>query len=209
MYAPDTTTDAIAWDHYWQGYLEHQGNTSSDMWVRDGRLVDAMRAHDLKTVLCVGNGTSNEARALAWAGFDVIALDLSPLATQAASSYAPSNLYLSSLVNGRLPTPNGSVEFVAGDLMNTTCCPGKFDVIIERKTLQLWPEAELPQAINAVAERLESRGIFFSQCHNGGWVLDGPPRHALEPWFRAAGWAFWNDSTPLSNRVAWLMTTSG
>jgi hypothetical protein len=51
------------------------------MFCEDWELVGAMRANGMKTVLCVGNGISQEPRALAWAGFDVTALDLSPLAT--------------------------------------------------------------------------------------------------------------------------------
>jgi hypothetical protein len=50
---------------------------------------------------------------------------------------------------------------VAGDLRDVTICPGPYDVIVERKTLQLFAEDEKSAAISAVAQRLGPRGIFF------------------------------------------------
>jgi hypothetical protein len=44
-----------------------------------------------------------------------------------------------------------------------------YDVVIDRKTPQLYPHKERPTAINAVANRLASRGIFLSHCHDGFW----------------------------------------
>jgi hypothetical protein len=64
-------------------------------------------------------------------------------------------------------------------------------------------------AMQAVANRLASRGIFFSQSHDGGWKPPAPRRHALEPWFVAQGWEFWRREVPLTGRVAWLFTTTG
>jgi hypothetical protein len=71
------------------------------MFVEDGALVDAMRANGLRTVLCVGNGISQEPKALARAGFAVTALDLSPLATDVAERAAPPDEFLAGLIGGR------------------------------------------------------------------------------------------------------------
>jgi len=80
LFPPRTVIDPAAWDRYWQDQLSHGVAEFVHLFVDDGALVDAMRANGLKTVLCVGNGISQEPRALAWAGFDVTSLDISPLA---------------------------------------------------------------------------------------------------------------------------------
>ncbi len=209
MLPPRTVTDPAAWDQYWHDQISHEVAGFVHLFVDDGELVDAMRAHGLRTVLCVGNGISQEPRALAWAGFDVTSLDISPVAAKVASAAAPSEDVLATLVGGRSGDPGGHVDFVVGDLRDPAICPGPYDVVIDRKTLQLWPDAERPAAMKAVADRLASRGIFFSQSHDGGWSPPAPRRHALEPWFVAEGWESWRREAPLTGRVAWLFTTTG
>jgi SAM-dependent methyltransferase len=209
MFSPSTVTDSAAWDRYWQDQLSHGVAGFVHLFVDDGELVDAMRANGLRTVLCIGNGISQEPRALAWAGFEVTSLDISPLAAKVASDAAPPEDFLAGLVGGRPGGLNGRLEFVVGDLCDPACCPGPYDVLIDRKTLQLWPDADRPMAMQAIANRLASRGIFFSQSHDGGWKPPAPRRHALEPWFVSEGWEFWGRKTPLTGRVAWLFTTTG
>lgn len=209
MFPPSTVVDPVAWDRYWQDQLSHEVAGFVHLFVDDGELVDAMRANELSTVLCIGNGISQEPRALAWAGFDVTSLDISPFATKVASEAAPPDDFLARLVGGRSGGQNGRVEFVVGDLGDQACCPGPYDVVIDRKTLQLWPDADRPTAVQAVASRLASRGIFFSQSHDGGWKPTAPRRHAVEPWFAAQGWEFWRRDVALTGRVAWLFTTTG
>jgi SAM-dependent methyltransferase len=160
-------------------------------------------------VLCVGNGISQEPRALAWAGFDVTALDLSPYATEVAREATPPAESLARLVDGRPGGLNGNLKFVAGNLCDTDCCPGPYDVIIERLTLQLFSDEYKPRAMEAVANRLASPGIFFSQSHHGGWKPPAPRVHWNESWFRRAGWPIWPIDGPLTTRVAWLLTTTG
>jgi hypothetical protein len=206
---PKSVADPTAWDEYWQNQLSHGVADFVHLFVDDGELVDAMRCSGFKTVLCVGNGISQEPRALAWAGFDVTSLDLSPLAMKAASEAAPPEDFLERLVGGRSGGLNGRLDFVVGNLANPACCPGPYDVVIDRKTLQLWPDADRPMAIQAVANRLASRGIFFSQSHDGGWKPPSSPLHALEPWFVTQGWDFWRPGTPVTEPVAWLFTTTG
>lgn len=209
MFPPTTLVEPAAWDRYWRDQLSHGLAGLVHMFCDDGHLVDAMRANGLKTVLCVGNGISQEPRALAWAGFDVTALDLSPFATEVARRAAPSEEFLARLVGGRSGGLNGHLEFVVGDLCEAACCPGPYDLVIDRRTLQLYPDADRPIAMQAVANRLGSRGIFVSHCHDGCWKPRAPRRHALEPWFRAEGWQFYRGDTPLKTRVAWLSVTTG
>jgi len=209
MFPPNTMVDPAPWDRYWHDQIIHGIAGFADIFCDDGSLVDAMRANGLKTVLCVGNGVSQEPHALAWAGLDVTALDLSPFATEMAKKAAPPEESLSCLVGGRSASLNGQVNFVMGDLCDVACCPGPYDVVIDRRTLQLYPDKKRPTAINAVANRLASRGIFLSHCHDGCWRPPAPARHATRSWFVAQGWEFWKGETPLRGRVAWLLTTTG
>jgi hypothetical protein len=209
LFPPQTVTDPAAWDQYWKDQLSHGAAGFVHLFVDDGELVDAMRAHELRTILCVGNGISLEPHALASSGFDVTSLDISPLAAKVAGQATPPDDFLSKLVGGRPRDRKGHLDFVVGDLRDPSLCPGPFDVVIERKTLQLWPDGERSMAAQAVANRLASRGIFFSQSHDGGWRPPEPPRHALEPWFVAEKWESWRPGVPLTGRVAWLFTTTG
>jgi SAM-dependent methyltransferase len=208
MTPPRTLVNSAAWDQYWRDQFTHEVADWVHVFCDDGALVDLMRANGLRTVLCVGSGISHEPRALARAGFAVTALDLSPFALEVAKRATPSDEILAGLIGGRSPAPNGQVEFVVGDLCNAALCPGPYDVVIERKTLQLYPDEQLPAAAKAVADRLASRGVFFSHCHDGGG-RKGEGRHRVKPWFVAEGWKFRSGETPLQGQVAWVFTTTG
>ena len=80
LFPPNTVTDAAAWDSHWAEYVNHGAVGLVEMFCSDGELVDAMSACELRSVLCVGSGISQEPRALCAAGFDVTALDLSATA---------------------------------------------------------------------------------------------------------------------------------
>lgn len=209
MRPPSTVVDPGPWDRYWHDQLSHGVAGFVHLFVDDGDLVDAMRANGLKTVLCVGNGISQEPRALAWAGFDVTAMDLSPLAMELARRATPPDELLTQLVGGRSGDPGGHLEFVVGDICDSSCCPGPYDVVIDRRTLQLFADAGRATAMQVVANRLARRGIFFSHAHDGSWRPPAPRRHATESWFVAEGWQCWRGDTPLTTRVAWLLTTTG
>ena len=77
-------TDAAPWDEFWIEQVSSGMANFVDLFCRDGRLIDAMRANRLKTSRCAGSDISQEPKALALAGFDVTVLDLSPLAIKVA-----------------------------------------------------------------------------------------------------------------------------
>jgi hypothetical protein len=101
MCPPRTLVDPAPWDKYWHEQLSHGVAGFVHLFVDDGELVDAMRANGLRSGLCVGNGISLEPHALAWAGLEVTALDISPLAVKVASEQAPPDDFLAGLVGGR------------------------------------------------------------------------------------------------------------
>jgi len=138
MEPPATMSDSAPWDQYWYDQLRYGAAGWVHMFCNDGELVDVMRANGLKTVLCIGSGISFEPHALARVGFEVTALDLSRYALEMARRATPPDDVLASLVDNRSAQAGGSVQFVAGDLRDPTCCPGPYDVIIERKTRHSW-----------------------------------------------------------------------
>jgi hypothetical protein len=94
-------------------------------------------------------------------------------------------------------------------LADPTLCPGPFDLIVERRTLQLFPEEERPAALQALANRLACPGLFFSHCHDGGWRPPAQPTHANEAWFAAQGWPRWQPGRPIQGRMAHLFMSTG
>jgi SAM-dependent methyltransferase len=212
---PASLTDAAAWDRYWEGVAASGFGGLLTMFCRDGELVDVVRAAGFHSVLCVGNGISVEPRALEAAGLDVTVLDLSPRAASLLSAAKVAPDVIDGLLEGRSRSPGGRLRFVTADLMNPDACPGPFDVVIERLTLQLFDEKTRPQALEAVARRLAPRGIFLSHCHDGSWKPPAPPRHATKKWFVANGWMLWEGVDLESmrelrtHRVAWLQTSTG
>jgi hypothetical protein len=71
----------------------------------------------------------------------------------------------------------GSLSFVTGDLMNADLCRGPFDVVVERRTVQLFPEPERIGALQQLVTRLGRRGVFVSQQHFGWWKAGQPINH--------------------------------
>jgi len=168
----------------------------SDMMSSDDRLIPLLAGRHVRTILCAGNGLSTEALSLALHGFHVTALDVSsvPGARMVASLSDPDGAHsrlpgfgvtgntvrfgdaglLGSDVCPRIhrtdahpPQGGGSLTFATGDLMDPGVCAGPFDAVIERRTVQLFPEAERPAAVDRLVSRLADRGLFVSHHHDG------------------------------------------
>jgi SAM-dependent methyltransferase len=188
------------------------GGTYVDVVNSDDLLLAIMTEYGLKKVLCAGNGLSQEPRALARAGYDVTALDLSPKASELAKTHEFSPNDFNYFYAPGAERPGGHLDFVVGNLLDTAVCPGPFDVIIERLTVQLFPEQDRPKALQALAGRLGNVGIFLSHCNDGAYPSKHRQHfHASESWFREQGWMIWDSApaTALSGRVAWLLRSSG
>jgi SAM-dependent methyltransferase len=108
------------------------------MFFHDQDLVKVMKSERMSTILCAGNGISQEPRALAHAGFQVVALDLSPRAIEIAREFEFESEYFELLCGAENRKPGGNVEFVVGDILDASAFLGPFDVIIERCTAQLY-----------------------------------------------------------------------
>jgi Methyltransferase domain len=228
------TKDAGFWDEWWRNRLSDKDFPRNDFFPcfesplgRDRRslyrlvngddlLATVMAEQGLRTILCAGNGVSQEPRALAAAGFDVTALDISPVAVSRAEAYKADSRARGYFCRPDQHRPGGRVQFVVGDLLDVTVCPGPFDVVIERRTVQWFAEHERGAALSALAGRLSDVGIFMSQCLDDAFPPDlGWSQHrsgffhASESWFREHGWVTCDEvaSTPMTGRVAWLVRT--
>jgi hypothetical protein len=201
-------TEAAAWDEFWTDQLQSGMAGFVDMFCRDGRLIDGMRANRLKTILCVGSGISQEPKALALAGFDVTVLDISPLAIKVAQECDVPDTFLLNFIEGRQAGRRRPVRFVTGDLLDAGLCPGPFDVVLERRTLQLYPDEDRPAAMRALAARLATPGIFFSHTHRDLGAGVSRENHPSD-WFHAEHWPLWQGARPIETRVAWLSISSG
>lgn len=214
----------------------------SDMMSSDPQLVGLLNRRGARTILCVGNGLSGEAPSLALHGFDVITLDISAVPAEShrikwknpdhpvcrIPGFAvrsdgvwtfgppdPIDPEVSPPMHKSPEHPNrggGSLSVVTGDLMNPELCPGPFDVVIERRTVQLFPEAERPAALERLVARLADRGTFVSHEHQGGWRPGDRRTHFAETWLAERGFALdaWSSEMPAAEgRLARLMFSSG
>ena len=191
----------------------------NDMMSSDEGLVATLRRREARSILCAGNGMSTEALSLALHGFHVTVLEISSvvcgrfaeslkeperLAAAFPGFRVDRDIFRSSGDSGPIapelcpkihrndahsPEAGGRLTFVCGDLSDPAMCPGPFDVVIERRAVQLFPEEEREAALDRLAARLAERGMFVSHMHDGG---GGPgrhrPHHARE-WAMARGFA--------------------
>ena len=215
----------------------------SDMMSSDPDLPALLLERGVRTILCVGNGLSTEAFSLALFGFEVTALDISavpaellagqwrdpqhPLHTIPGFTIDEANV-VRFTETGPIETEHGprmhrgdvnmyrgggSLKSVTGDLVNEAVCPGPFDVVIERRTLQLFPPEERIHGLERLVARLASRGMFISQQHSGAWRPGQPSTHYAEEWLSSAGFVMrsYTDGADANSapRLASLMFSTG
>lgn len=211
FFPPCDVHNYALWDSYWRDQVAH-GLTPPlfDMFCNDGPLIECLIGRGAKKLLCAGNGISQEPRALAEAGFEVISMDFSPMAVHLGESWRFSSKELDRFCPVALRAPGGSSVFVVGDIRDSSMCPGPFDAIIERRTLQLFPANERGVALDMLASRLRPDGLFLSHCHDGGWRPPDRPVHQVEKFFRDRGWVIARGERPdHSGRIAWLQMSTG
>jgi hypothetical protein len=210
FFPPCDVHDHAVWDRYWQDQITHGLSPPLfDMFSNDSPLIQCLLNRGARTLLCAGNGISQEPRALAAAGFEVIAMDLSPAAAHLAEIWQFSSKELDRFSTKEQRAPGGTVKFVVGDILDRSACPGPFDAIIERRMLQLFPEEERGLALDALASRLQPGGLLLSHCHDGGWKPPNRPVHQVEQGFRDRGWSINWKPPDHAGRVVWLVMSTG
>jgi SAM-dependent methyltransferase len=102
-----------------------------------------------KRCLVVGCGLGDDAEALASAGFDVTAFDISPTAIDAA----------------RARFPRSGVDYVVADVLQPPpAWTAAFDLIFEAFTLQALPPAPRHSAMRAIVRLVTPSGRVFVVC---------------------------------------------
>lgn len=189
-------------------------------------LIDLLVRRGVSSVLCAGNGLSTEALALALHGFHVTALDISSVTTTGLLRMLSDPAHRLRAIPGfsvegptvrfgtagpiaadlcppihrstaHTPKAGGSLTLVTGDLSTSTICPGPFDAVIERRTLQLFPRDEQAAALKALTERLAAKGTFISHQHSGGG-FPGKVSHYADGCIEALGFVLPRQADPQS-----------
>jgi hypothetical protein len=200
---PSDVHSQSAWDEYWLRTLKSEFGSMivgfGDMMSSDRRLLKVLSQRQVRTVLCVGNGLSSEATALALHGFDVTALDISAIPEQffdgilANDAHRLRGIPGTTVETGKTlrfgvsdaldsdfcppihrdsdmpPRGGGALRHVTADLMDESSCSGPYDCVIERRTVQLFAEAERPTVLDRLTARLQTPGLLVSHHHNGAW----------------------------------------
>ena len=212
----------------------------NDMMSSDRRLVAFLRERGVTTILCAGAGLSSEPLAFALHGFEVTALDISDIPRgviagqivngthaisripgvtvkeEGATVAIPSGTFIDQQLCPPIhrsddpPRGGGSVSYVTGDLDDATICPGPFDAVIERRTIQLFPDTEQHSALDRLAARLGPRAYLLSHQHRGNWKPGQPLRHYASDWLKAGDFVAEDASNASATaRVARLYLTTG
>jgi hypothetical protein len=212
----------------------------NDFMSSDPTLVALLHQRGARTILCAGVGLSSEPLALALHGFDVTALDISDVPGLAfrASIRDPAHplrrlpiqtvreddtvIFLADQVidpelcppihrsEGHPPRGGGSLSYSTGDLVDPEVCPGPYDVLVERRTVQLFPEGEHEAALDRLAARLGPRALLISHQHSGAWRPGEPRRHFASEWLEASDFTREGASNAAgSARVARLWLSTG
>ena len=239
---PEDIHDAKGWDRYWSAQLEFGAMEQGfgDMMASDDTFIPRLARRNVHSILCVGNGLSSEAWALALHGFDVTGLDVSSvpkaifasiiadpdhrfrkvpgftarghaaIAFEGTAPIDPACCPRMHQAEGYPPKGGGSLTYVTGDLCDIAACAGPFDVVIERRTVQLFKAGERSGALERLAGRLGPRGLLVSHEHCGGWRPGQPREHFAATWVRENG--FEDDyrvKDDSAARVARLFFTTG
>jgi hypothetical protein len=217
----------------------------NDQMASDEKLPGVLVERGARMILCAGNGLSSEALALALLGFDVTALDISRVPCKVFTSMfqdpehpcrrmpgfsmsddGSATFGTSGAIDPELcpamhrsdehaPRAGGSLSYVTGDLSDPEICPGPFEVVIERRTLQLFPEGERPAALDRLTARLADGGVFVSHQHDGGWRPGDDRTHYAETWLASrdfvvhSGIALSDSDSDAASRLAYLVFSSG
>ncbi len=186
---PADWRDVPGWDSYWKQVVARRIPdrydpyvTPFDAYTVTNHVVRLVRRGSQR-ILFVGNGISLLPRAFAHAGFDVVALDVSRVATEYGFAYVPSSAEMAlffQLDEGdnrgnfvdRYHRPGGHVVYSCGDLFDDGVEPGPFDLIWSSASLQGFAVGDLVRAIGALDRRLAAGGECHVRIVNAPGVLE-------------------------------------
>jgi cyclopropane fatty-acyl-phospholipid synthase-like methyltransferase len=120
------------------------------------------------TALDIGTGPGTQAIALAVAGFEVTATDVSATALRKASARAASR------AEGK------TVAFIQDDILNTAL-EGEFDIILDRGCFHNLPPERRPDYVAVIERLVRPSGYLFLKCFSHLETTDeGPYRFSQD-----------------------------
>ncbi len=148
-------------------YAQAVGDTSQVPWALPGAvpyLTNWLKGveGEGRSAIVVGCGLGNDAEALAAAGFEVTAFDVS----ESAIAWAKKR------------SPNTIVNYITADLFGLPASwPGSFDVVFEFRTVQALPVSVRREAIAQIASLPKPGGTLLMATYTrpSEAVNDGPP----------------------------------
>ncbi len=152
-------------------YAKANGDTAEVPWALPGAVpylsdwlkgADAPETGGGRSAVVVGCGLGNDAEALAGAGFEVTAFDVSPSAIAWAKKLSP----------------DSSVNYVTADLFELPAdWLGAFDVVFEFRTIQALPVSVRREAIAQITALIKPGGTLLMATYTRPTeaINDGPP----------------------------------
>lgn len=170
--------DAKYWNAYWQVMIEEivPGKWNSDLrpltFHHEICQIPELRGRGISNLLFLGNGIAQTPRAFAFAGFHVVALDCSAIATDFAREYRLTQdelrLFFQTSYDwsrhagdysSEYAREGGTVRFVTGDFMDPAVEPGPFGCIIADRSLQGARARQTRHVVELIDRRLASGGV--------------------------------------------------
>lgn len=191
------STPAEAWDAFWNQELEDPLNRRY-VQVGSGALIALHWIAPLRTpgrqrLLLTGNGCSLAPYLLARGGFQVSALDISPVASAAVATVEPNLMALLTGAPSRKSAPKtrpgGSVAVVTADVLSWEA-EARFDVIYDDRLATLLPPEVCPEIARRYHRWLNPGGICVLHTVNFGGTIGqdvAPVRKPFEDAFLSAG----------------------
>ncbi len=183
MCPPKDPLNIAGWDRYWQYHLtEWETPLKLTHYFEVTKpLMSLIQKMGYTTALSVGCGISLEVRGFAAGGLHAIGLDASQVAIDYAAKCTLFTTYQDQFLEPHEHTPDGIVEFLVGNFLDPTVCPGPFDVIVSRGTIQYFHRLNmLDTALQSLANRLNATGILVIGTHG-----DIPAMEPITNWLHA------------------------
>ncbi|MGK7903234.1 MAG: pentapeptide repeat-containing protein [Hormoscilla sp.] len=224
---PNDPTDVEGWDVFWK-QMTSDYRVEYDLYPffdESDILIPLLQQRGCQTILCAGNGIAVEPYMLAYLGFSVTGLDISSQATKYLANFPITPKYIKNFdyfqqeqqeetqteFSEQVIKKIKSVKLVTGDIFQRQHCPGPFDAIITRRTLQcFWRKSpeKIFQGIQALLDRLSPTGLLYFHGHNSYQIHE-----EIEKWLanrEVLVAKSMNDIGNLTNqRLFYLRQTSG
>jgi len=153
-------------------------------------------------------------RAFCAAGFAVTGLDISRVALAYARRGESWEAFRTHFLGDVEERPGGTCAFVEGDLFDSAVCPGPYDIVMCRNTIQYFQhDGRLEAALASLVRRLTPTGILLIGTYGAVPAFD-----VIDDWLSLNGFQLVRGGAagpeamfpkPPYRRVAWTLCSTG